>query len=89
MNIYSTLGIDWEHLHLQKPPPIQPYLPMTSEGKADIKGANRYSRVDVDQQIKMDMENLGDILSLPEGQELSQEKKELLEKQAATSIWHR
>ena len=86
----TLIGINWEQLHKTMPPLIQPYLPMTSQGRADIKGANRYSRTEVDMEMKFQMDSLNMCLSsISDSQEISSEKKELLDKQEATNPWHK
>ena len=87
---HILIGINWEQLHKMEPPVIQPYLPMTSQGKADIKGANRYSRSEVDMEIKLQMDSLNMCLgSISDSEELTSEKKEQLNKQEATNPWHK
>ena len=63
---------------------------MTSQGRADIKGANRYSRSEVDIEMKFQMDSLNMCLSsISDSEEVSGEKKELLQKQEATNPWHK
>ena len=88
----QSLGINWEQLQDMKPPTIEPYLPMTSEGKADIKGANRFSKFEIDMQMKLDMDTLSmnmGLDSVSDSQELSNERREQLDKQAASNPWHK
>ena len=75
-----------------QPPAIQPFLPMTSEGKANIKGANRYSKLEIDMQLKIDIDTLSmnmGLESVSDSEELTIERREQLDKQASSSPWHK
>ena len=88
----QSLGINWELLHQIQPPAIQPFLPMTSEGKANIKGANRYSKSEYEMQMKLDMDTLSmnmGLDSVSDAEEMSLERREQLDKQAVSSPWHK